>query len=66
MDAPVNMKQHAIERLIIDNVTQSGAPVGIEWDTPEFEIASDFRFPVYGLAERSDAGSGDAQCRHPS
>ncbi len=50
MDAPVNMKQHAIERLIIDNVTQSGAPVGIEWDTPEFEIASDFRFPVYGLA----------------
>lgn len=50
MDAPVMFKQHGIERLIIDRMISGGMPFGIEWDTPEFELASAFKMPVWGLA----------------
>lgn len=50
MNAPVLFKQHGIERLIEDRRNEVNPDYPIKWDAPEFELGSDFKMPVYGLA----------------
>ncbi len=52
MHAPVTFKKDGIEKLILEKVNQTVAPMGmrLSWDDDEFILDSRFRQPVRGLA----------------
>ncbi len=50
MNAPVTFKEYGIRHLIEDKLNDVNQDYPVKWDDREFELGSNFRYPVYGMA----------------